>query len=131
MPSARDKFETLAESWEPSSSTTPGSPSQWLVTRMYLWVHSDGAKREGVSERLEKMVKALRAQLDKERPTWYEDLWEGHDYCKECGERYRMENLSMCTHCAALFGPCHMYSGGSAPNGNYQCAACREGEIIG
>jgi hypothetical protein len=127
MPSARDKFEALAEAWEPSSA----SPSPLLVTRMYLWVNSTGAKKEGVSPRLSAMVKALRAQLDKEHPTWYESMWDGHDYCRVCGERYRMENLSMCTHCDALHGPCHMGSGGLASNGNSLCAACHVGEIVG
>jgi hypothetical protein len=129
--SASADFEALAQSWEASSVSQP-PPSPLLVARMYLWIHSAGAKQEGVSERLRNMVDALRARLEQQNPDWYENqMMEGHDYCRVCGERYRCENLSICTHCSAQFGPCHRTSGGLAHNGNYRCGSCGVGEIVG
>ena len=129
--SAHEEFEAMAREWEASGSVVPDSPSELLVMRLYLWIHSQGAKADGVSEELQKMVATFRARLDKGDPDWYENQWDGRDFCRVCKEQYRMENLSMCTHCSALYGPCHRGSGGLAPNGNYRCGACESGEIIG
>src|SRR5438105_340949 len=131
MSSAAEQYEALADDWEAAGFHTPEDPSFGQVSRMYLWIHSDGAKRQGVSERLRQYVGALQATLEKKYPGWYDAQFDDHDSCKICGERYRWENLSMCTQCSAAICPSHRASGGHAPNGNYQCPACGAGEIVG
>ena len=125
------RFEALAESWEAAGSPTSEDLSPLQAALVYLWIHSDGAQREGVSPRLATYVNRLWAALDQKRPGWYEDQLDGHDCCKSCGERFRFENLSSCTDCGAVYGPYHRAEGGLASNGNYQCAGCGTGEIVG
>jgi hypothetical protein len=125
------QYEAMAEAWEADGFNTPEDPSQLQAASMYLWINSAGAKQEGVSQRLRKYVDALWATLNKKNPNWYESQFDDHDWCKVCGERYRWENLSMCTHCSSPFCPSHGASGGTAPNGNYLCSKCGVGEIVG
>src|SRR5437764_10802316 len=85
---ASAQYEALAEGWEAAGFDTPEDPSFGKVSRMYLWIHSNGAKREGVSERLRNYVGALQARLEKKYPGWYDAQFDDHDSCKICGERY-------------------------------------------
>jgi hypothetical protein len=125
------QYEAMAEAWEEGGYKTPADPSFGEVSRMFLWIHSPGGKKEGASQRLRNFVDALRGVLDKKYPGWYDGQFDDHDYCKVCGERYSWENLSMCTHCSAAICPSHRYGGGLAANDNYLCPSCGVGEVIG
>jgi hypothetical protein len=125
------RFESMARGWEETSFETPADPSRLLAATLYLWIQSSGARKEGVSDRLREYTAALWGVLDKKWPGWYDSQFDDHDYCGVCGERYRWENLSLCTDCGAAYCPSHRHSGGPAPNGNDRCVKCGMGEIVG
>jgi hypothetical protein len=59
---------------------------------------------------------------------WWDDLLNQREYCEQCGERYRLSNLSLCSKCGRTYCfRCLPYE--RAPNGNYlhHCG----GEIVG
>jgi hypothetical protein len=124
---ASTKYEEEAAKWEETGQFDYFSKGHYNFVRMYLWMSSRGAAAEGVSERLLRYYRALRAELKPDG--WYDQFFDGRDYCV-CGETFRYENLSLCTSCESTFGYCHMPSK-MAANGNVLCPRCNEGEIVG
>jgi hypothetical protein len=128
--SPRERYEAEARAWDAAGRPALDA-SMWGTAALSLWVQSDGAKRETVSARVTEYLAALRAALDAESPGWFDGMFEDRDVCAACGERYRMENLGLCTDCGALYCYRDRASGGKAPNGNDRCARCGVGEIVG
>lgn len=125
-----ERYEAEARAWAEAGRPTPDD-GLWRTALLYLWVNSQGAKRQGVSARLAEYLAARRAALDARYPGWYDGLFDERDFCAECGERYRLENLAICTDCGARFCFRHRSGGGPAPNGNDRCARCAMGELVG
>ena len=129
--SATQMFEEEARRWEETGKIQSGSANVYGLTRLRCWLHSKGAAADGVSERLKRYYQAAEIALARRDPDWYDDLLATRDYCSLCGETYRIENLSLCTHCDSLVGYCHQLTGGTSPNGNPKCPVCEDGEIVG
>ena len=122
-------FQALADKWE-----SAGRPAKllidvpWSMLALMSWTHSDGAKKEGISEGIARFEYESRRRMDKRFPGWYDDLLFERHHCEGCGERYRMENLSMCTNCQRIC--CYWCSTGErAANGN-RAHSCG-GEFVG
>ncbi|MEO8754404.1 MAG: hypothetical protein ABI624_17170 [Casimicrobiaceae bacterium] len=90
------------------------------------WAYSDGAKAEGVSDNLRAFIRACEAAL---RDDWLDAYLSDRESCRECGESYRFENVSLCTNCSRKL--CYKCVGAvpRAPNGNPACQC--GGEFVG
>jgi hypothetical protein len=128
--SPHERYEAEARAWDEAGRPELDA-SRWRTAAFHLWMQSEGAKREAVSARVRDYLAALRASLDAESPGWYDGMFDDRDVCAVCGERYRMENLALCTECSALYCYRDRASGGTAPNGNDRCPRCGVGEIVG
>jgi len=124
--SAHTRFEALAAEWHalgwPASSLIEGYES----IALRCWAYSDGAKNDGVSEHLKAFIRACEAALPVD---WLDHYLSDRESCRGCGERYRFENLSLCTDCSRRV--CYKCRGGAsrAPNGNSACEC--GGELVG
>jgi len=128
---ASQMYEEEAKRWEATGQLQRNARLEYLVFTLRCWLISSGAKADGVSERLTRYCAAAESAFERQDPNWYEKLLRGTDMCSVCGETYRLENLSSCTHCVVMLGYCHQLSGGRAANGNPKCPDCRMGEIVG
>lgn len=131
--SASLKFEAAAARWEETGKLQRWDIIPYEFLKLSCWLRSKGAQVDGVSERLERYCDAVRAHLDSNGdPNWYENLLNMRDWCR-CGETFRLENLSVCTHCETTLGYCcyRTSSGGTAANGNPKCPICKNGEMVG
>ena len=122
-------FLAAAEKWQAA-----GRPDEllcshdWRLMVMFCWVPSEGALREGVEPVLEEYVRVSKSTMDACRPGWYDRLLSTREYCDLCGERYRLENLVVCTKC--LRNSCwRCITSARAPNGN-RLHGCG-GELVG
>lgn len=125
-----EQYEAEARAWDEAGRPRL-DPGMWHTATMYLWVHSRGAARQGVSARVTDYLAALRGALDAAYPGWYDGLFDERSSCAHCGERYRWENLAVCTACGAELCYQHRGAGGAAPNGNDLCVRCGVGEVVG
>jgi hypothetical protein len=123
--SARHKYETLAARYFETSDRRHLLEGWGLAIAMW-WTTSTGGKRDGVSD-------AVRAYLDvctKDLPKyWLLNFIDERDYCRQCGQRFQVDNMSMCTNC--YDGYCWRCVGGAEyhPNGNHRCFC--GGELVG
>lgn len=130
--SASRKFEEEAARWEATGEMQESGLSEYALTVLRCWITSDGAEADGVSERLKRYHEAAEERLEQKLgPDWYDLFLRTRDCCSICGQGFRLENLGMCTHCDALIGYCHQFEGGMAPNGNFKCPRCKDGETVG
>jgi hypothetical protein len=129
--SASRLFEEEARVWESTGEIMRERTFSYGLAPLRLWLHSDGATKDGVSERLREYYWAAAQVLREKDEDWWDDLLSDRDSCSMCGETFRVENLSFCTHCTALLGYCHALTGGKAANGNPACPVCKNGEIVG
>ena len=125
-------FEEEAARWEATGEMQEGVSNAYGLATLRLWVTSDEAKADGVSERLKRYHEAAEKWFDeRDGPNWYERFLRITSACWICGSGLRLENLGLCTHCDALIGYCHQFVGGTAPNGNLKCPRCKDGETVG
>lgn len=85
-----------------------GRPDQLLMTGLPLaalrcWYHwIQYRKVPGIEPAIGDYLAACEAKL----PTsWYDEILWQRSYCSRCGERYKIENLSICTRCQSLYCP--------------------------
>lgn len=71
----------------------------------------------------------LQASSAAQPEKWLDDYLSERSDCRVCGERYRIENLALCTLCRQMV--CHRCAaaGMRAVNGNYACVC--GGEFVG
>jgi ribosomal protein S27AE len=124
--SARQHFESIARRW-----STAGKPNSMLVDGYRLialrgWTYSPGGKTEGVSEELAAFVRASEAAQPEK---WLDAYLSQRETCSRCGESYRFENVSLCTHCHRTYCYKCASSSARAPNGNATCSC--GGELVG
>lgn len=127
--SAHARFAALAAAWEAGGRAPEALVSHdWELTVLYLWVHSDGAMREGLSASLRDFAAtSWRSKADRS-PGWYDAFLRGRETCGRCEGVYRVENLSICTRCKEC-GCYRCAESALAPNGN-RLHACG-GEFVG
>jgi len=123
-------FEEEALRWEETGELQGDCARPYGALRLDCWIRSKGAQQDGVSYRLKRYCEAADEALQRSNPDWYDDFLSIKDSCM-CGETFRYENLSLCTHCYVSLGYCHQFSGGLAANGNPKCPVCEMGEIVG
>jgi hypothetical protein len=126
---SKRSFQRLADHWDGA-----GRPASHLVTdplrllALRCWIASDGARKEGVSARIQALADESEKAMRTAQPDWFDDLLATKSYCTGCGERYSVENLSICTAC--LDERCYWCSKqGEATNGNRACSC--GGEYVG
>lgn len=126
---ASQKFEEEARLWEETGKFQRSGQDRYAFLQLQCWLLSAGAKADGVSKRLKRYYKAADKRFGGQ--DWLDDFLRIRDNCSLCGASYRLENLSICTHCFISLGYCHQGEGGLAPNGNFRCPSCKVGEIVG
>jgi hypothetical protein len=126
------RYEEEARRWDESGRPEPAADG-WNAMIMSCWIASPGAKHDGVSPRLKDYEAALRKVLDRRNPNWLDDLFDDHEHCSFCGYSWRTENCGICTNCSQTYPPCcpDKRQLKTLPNGNRECSACRDGEIVG
>jgi hypothetical protein len=129
--SAKEVFEAEADYWEGTGEIA--KPRRYImgVAVLRCWMSSKGAEADKVSDSLRRYYRSVARAQAKTEPNWWNDLLAERDHCQVCGETFRIENLSFCTHCQSLFGYCHALTAGRLANGNYACPICPGGEIVG
>ena len=127
---ASQKFEQESWHWEESGEVGWSGLNEYGYTKLRFWLGSEGAAADHVSARLWKYSAAVEARFAHRRPEWFDQFMRTRDFCSVCGESFRLGNLSFCTHCDALLGYCHQFSGGKVANGNAKCPRCKTGEIV-
>lgn len=128
--SASQKFEEEARLWEETGELQWCGKNEYGFIKLRCWIDTKGAAVDGVSERLHRYHEAVEAKYARWGDKWCDDFLRNRDWCSVCGESFRLENLSLCTHCQVLFGYCH-YPMEKAANGNPKCPRCEHGEIVG
>jgi hypothetical protein len=125
----RKKYLARAKAWDDA-----GRPDELLITHEYdmlamrCWFQSKGAEQEGRDQVVADFGDACEKSHERHSPRWWDMLLQSRDHCCLCGERYMVENLSVCTACLDSF--CFNCVGKQlAPNGN-PLHACG-GEIVG
>jgi hypothetical protein len=130
--SASRMFEEEALRWEETGEMQVGVSNAYGLTTLRCWINSDGAQADGVSKRLKRYHKAAEEWLAQQQGSdWYDRFLRMRSCCSICGVGYRTENLGLCTHCDTRIGYCHQFDGGKAPNGNFKCPKCKDGETVG
>jgi hypothetical protein len=90
------------------------------------WSWSEGARIDGMSE----VLQAFLHETSAAQPEgWLEACLSDRGTCGVCGERYKLENLKLCTHCSRTY--CYRCASerSMAINGNPACAC--GGELVG
>ena len=130
--SASQMFEEEAARWENTGKMQKGVSNAYGLATLRLWIVSNGAKADGVSDKLKRYYQAVEKLFEqREGPDWYDRFLRIRAACSICGTGFRIENLGLCTHCNTLIGYCHQFDGGTAPNGNLKCPRCKDGETVG
>jgi len=130
----RQRYEHNAEAWDKAGRLTDFLETGTLrLIAMRVWFYSDGCLQEYKKTRLSDTFLAyLNACLEarwKINPNWYEEELGERTNCDECGARYMLENLTICTNCLSVYCfRCVPYSP-KAENGNvaHSCG----GELVG
>jgi hypothetical protein len=132
MGSVSARYERAAQQWNDSGRVEPAA-NAWGLMLLSCWIASKGAKHDGVSQCLTEYEAALRKVVDKKDPNWLDNLFDGREYCSICSQSWRTENCSFCTSCSKAYPPCCADKRELVvlANGNRQCSACAQGEIVG
>jgi len=103
----RDRYELDAEKWQKGGCTDDKLETNTLrLIAMRCWFYSSGCLKENEAKRLSDTFLAylnacLKYQWDRNQ-NWYEEELHERTDCDQCGERYMLENLSICTDCLNL-----------------------------
>ena len=82
--SASQMFEEEAARWEETGEMQEGVSNAYGMTTLRLWVASDGAKADGVSERLKRYHAAAEKSFEeREGPDWYDRFLRARDSCAQ------------------------------------------------
>ena len=127
------RYEEEARQWAENGRTEPVNTNGYYVMKLSCWIHSPGARHDGVGECLRDYLTALSTVLERKNRYWMDDLFDDKEYCQFCGESWRAENCSICTYCSTAYPPCcgEKWQLKVLPNGNRECSTCHQGEIVG
>jgi hypothetical protein len=125
MKSAKAKYEELAQKYFETKDPRHLLHDWDLATALW-WKTSKGAKHDGVSESLQAYFDICTEGFPKD---WIYAYIDHRDNCSSCGESYRVDNMSVCTHCFRNY--CWRCVGEQKkhPNGNPACGC--GGELVG
>jgi hypothetical protein len=119
------RLEAAAASW-----AERGRPLDDLWTGTdaacaWLWLHSEGGKRTGVSTAVMEFVRAGYEAMGPD----YDRLLGIRDDCRQCGMTWKVDSLGLCCTCGAGTCPYCRPSLARAANGNQLCPC--GGEVVG
>lgn len=130
--SATLQYLSKATAWDEQ-----GRPENLLISNDYSlmalesWVLSMERWKGGEPDSLIRdYANACGDAKDASQPGWRDRLYAERSHCELCGERYRIENLAICTDCLRNYcHRCFIHFKGTAPNGNtlHSCG----GELVG
>ncbi|MFV9504092.1 MAG: hypothetical protein AB4911_05945 [Oscillochloridaceae bacterium umkhey_bin13] len=120
----RPTLEAQANTWEQHGRPVSELLKGWTLMVASCWSYSPGARNEPPNE----LAQAFLAASRNANPG-YDEIYNERDTCRGCGERYRIENLGICTRCSALWCYRCQPGDGQHPNGNSACAC--GGEVVG
>lgn len=129
---ARAIYEAAARQWHTAGRPTPITTP--LETAVALWwLGTPNVERLGVDPLVLEHLRAQSAYHERSNPQWMNRLLRMTTWCRDCGERWHLENVSQCTNCDAEFAPCCASDQLNTrwANGNYACPRCTKGEIVG
>jgi hypothetical protein len=126
------RYEERAAEWD-KAGRDPfflfGDPYEYV--RLNLWMSTEGAQREGISPLLKDFRQAsIDRLLTRYAADWMDDFCMQRGFCYRCDQRYKYENLSLCTRCDKTYCPSCRWRFEKAPNGNQLHDGCG-GEIVG
>ena len=123
----KEKLATDSLLWKKNGCTDLGLLNTKELFAAKCWLMSKGAKYEGYSQEMIDFVNASSKALGEEG-NW-DFILRQRAYCSGCGERYKLENLSVCCSCYNF--DCYRCTGdyGVHTNGNLRCSC--GGEIVG
>jgi hypothetical protein len=127
MANFREKMKQAVKLWQENNKDEAYLfPDDYDRILIYLWCHSQGAKKEGFSEEIAEFAAANRKAIGDAK---YDEMMRFKDYCDFCGQRYKLENLSICINCRNFY--CYRCSTnrGLCANGNYRCVC--DGDLVG
>jgi hypothetical protein len=129
---ASEQYEAAARRWGESGRPEPEADG-WHLMTLSCWMTSAGGRHDGASDTLKAYADALRRSVERTDPDWLDDLFDGHEYCSFCGQSWRAENCSVCTHCLKAWPPCCADRRRLTvlANGNRECRTCGQGEVVG
>jgi hypothetical protein len=125
--SMRTRLEQATAAWLAAGCGESHLLRDWPLVLASCWLLSPGAKHEGFSSDMRAFVDAsMKAHRD-----GFEAILLERDYCDLCGERYRIENLSLCASLTCEGVYCYRCVGtlGRHTNGNWRCP-CGD-ELVG
>lgn len=122
----KDQLAAKANVWQ-----THGRTKEYLLMggpfiRARLWSFTSGAKCEGDISLIREFVEKSFAEVGDK---YWDNLFTGKDYCRDCGQSFNDENLCLCTNCSISICPFCVRNLKRHPNGNPSCRC--GGEIIG
>jgi hypothetical protein len=122
----REQFESLAREWHARGMPDSVLLEGYGLIALRCWTCSRGARAEGFSDEL---AAFLRASEKAQPQDWLDAYLSDRETCARCGESYRFENVSLCTHCHRTY--CYKCASSSTPasNGNNACSC--GGELVG
>jgi hypothetical protein len=125
MKSAKQKYEELAQKYFDTNDPQYLLKGWGLATAVW-WSYGKGAKHDGISETVKNYLEVCQRGLYER---WIDAYIDERDNCSLCGESYRVDNMSVCTHCFSFY--CWRCVGRreTHPNGNYACGC--GGELVG
>ena len=132
MSAVAARYEETARVWdERGRPELPADP--WSAMLLSCWMHSAGGRKDGASERLKAYGAELQRATETKNPDWLDDLFNEREHCTYCGQSWRAENCRYCTGCSRAYPPCCDDKRNLArlANGNLECSACRNGELVG
>ena len=126
MSTAKSKYEALAAKWQACGRPANQLSDGWSLIALRCWSSSNGGKQDGISQTLaEHLLESEKAQPE----GWIDAYLEDREFCSDCGESYRAENLAVCTHCHEFHCYVCKASSSQASNSNPQCRC--GGELVG
>ncbi|WPB55841.1 hypothetical protein [Xylophilus sp. GOD-11R] len=121
------RFQRAAVQWRDADRAPSLLASGRRLIALRAWLASAGARSAIIGESLREYRLASEAAQE---AGWLDAWFSEPEYCVRCGERYRFENIALCTACSRCF--CHSCAGrqAKAANGNPSCD-CGVGELVG
>jgi hypothetical protein len=104
---SKQKYLELARNWHQTGRTAIRlMTGEYQLTALRCWV---GGLPAGAADPELALIRAFAVasvqQANQQNPRWYESFLATRSSCGQCGESYRVENLSICTVCSAEVCP--------------------------
>lgn len=97
---SKSKYLEAALAWDAAGRPTGQLCSDdYPLTALHCWVGRKPADEPPDLALIRAYAEASIAWREQNDPGWYDAFLGTRSYCERCGERYRVENLAICTGC--------------------------------